>query len=315
MPRQIVIVAFEQAELLDISGPASVFANAGSAHYAIWIVARRAGPITTSSGVQLIASHALARAPRTIDTLLVAGGEGTRTACADRAFIAGVQRLAARATRVASVCSGAFVLAQAGLLDARRATTHWRFAEQLRRMFPRVQVDADAIFVRDGNCWTSAGVSAGMDLALALVEADLGRASALAVARELVVFLKRPGGQSQFSVPLAAQLSELPLLARIREQVLARPQAPWPVHALAERAHVSERHLRRLFHRELAMAPREFVLRARLEHAQRMLSDSAVSIREVARRCGYATAEAFSKRFEAHFGANPSAWRQRFQST
>lgn len=313
MPHHVVIVAFEDAELLDITGPASVFANAGAAEYALTLAAAKPGPLRTSSGLQLIAACDLAHAPRRIDTLLVAGGEGTRAACADPRFIASVLRLATRAGRVASVCSGSFILAHCGMLDGRRATTHWRHAALLQRSFPRVQVEPDAIFVKDGKCWTSAGVSAGMDLALAMVEADLGRSRALDVARQLVLFLKRPGGQSQFSVPLASQASEQPLLARIRQQVIERPQAAWSVASLAERANVSERHLRRLFQRELAIGPREFVTRTRLEHAQRILSDSAASIGSVARRCGYGTAQSFSKRFEARFGVAPATWRARFR--
>jgi transcriptional regulator GlxA family with amidase domain len=314
MKRTILILAYDDAELLDISGPASAFANAGAGHYDVSIAAPRRGAVRTSSGVVLHATYALARAPRRIDTLLVAGGEGTRAVLADAAFLAGLRRLAGRARRVASVCSGAFLLAAAGLLDGRRATTHWKHAALMARMFPRVQVEPDAIFVRDGAVWTSAGVSAGIDLALALVEDDLGREAALAVARELVVFLKRPGGQTQFSMPLAAQASERPLLERIRQQVLERPQQAWSVAAMAERAHVSERHLRRLFVQDLAIGPREFVTRVRLEHAQRLLSDSRLRLSEVARRCGYATAEAFGRRFEASFGVSPGAWRQRFRA-
>lgn len=314
MKRPILIVAYDDAELLDVTGPASAFANAGAAHYTVSIAAPRRGPVRTSSGVTLHADHALSRAPRRIDTLLVAGGEGTRALVADAAFLAALRRLAGRARRVASVCSGAFLLAAAGLLDGRRATTHWKHADLLAKTFPKVEVVPDAIFVRDPPLWTSAGVSAGIDLALALVEDDLGREAALAVARELVVFLKRPGGQSQFSVPLAAQASERPLLERIRQQVLERPQQAWSVATLAERAHVSERHLRRLFHQDLALGPREFLTRVRLEHAQRLLSESRFGLAEVARRCGYATAEAFGRRFEATFGVSPGAWRQRFRA-
>ena len=314
MKRQILIVAFEDVELLDVAGPASAFANAGAAHYAVSLAAPRRGPVRSSAGVVLQADRALARAPRAVDTLIVAGGEGTRSVLGDAAFLAALRRVAARARRVASVCSGAFLLAAAGLLDGRRAATHWRYAGLLARRFPAVRVEPDAIFVRDGNTWSSAGVTAGIDLALALVEDDLGRDAALAVARELVVFLKRPGGQSQFSVPLSTPASERPLIERLRQQVLERPQQAWSVAAMAERAHVSERHLRRLFRRELALGPREFLTRVRLEHAQRLLSESQLGLAEVARRCGYATAEAFGRRFEHAFGVSPGAWRQRFRT-
>jgi transcriptional regulator GlxA family with amidase domain len=315
MPRQIVIVAYPGFELLDLAGPASAFANAGASRYRVTVAARAAGHVASSAGVGVVAACDLAHAPRGIDTLLVVGGEGTRALLGDTAFVEGVRRLAARSARVASVCSGAFVLAAAGLLDGRRATTHWRWAEALARGFPRVRVEPDAIFVRDDPVWTSAGVTAGLDLALALVEADHGRALALSIARELVVFLKRPGGQSQFSLPLATQTQDdQPLVDRLRQQVLERPQAAWTVARMAERVHVSERHLRRLFRRGLSMGPREFVQRARLEHAQRLLGESDASVREVARRCGYATADAFRRRFAARFGVAPADWRARFQA-
>ncbi len=313
--RRIVIVLYPGTELLDATGPASVFANANGgmkpAKYEVVVVAARAGAMATSSGVSLVATHSLHfRGP--IDTLLVPGGEGTREAVGDAGLVAGIARLASRARRVASVCSGAFLLAQAGLLDGRRATTHWKYLASLRRAYPRVQVDDDAIFVQDGRYWTSAGVTAGLDLALALVEADHGRQHALAVARGLVFYLKRPGGQSQFSVPLAAQAADAPAIERIRQHVLDSPHADLRVSVLAERAHVSERHLRRLFRDALGVAPREFVQRVRLEQAQRLLCESRASVREVARRAGYASADGFARRFEAAFRVSPRAYRARF---
>jgi transcriptional regulator GlxA family with amidase domain len=210
------------------------------------------------------------------------------------------------------VCVGASLLPQPVLLDVRRATTHWKYLASLRRAFPRVRVDDDAIFVQDGRCWTSAGVTAGLDLALALVEADHGRALALAVARGLVFYLKRPGGQSQFSVPLAAQSADAPAIERIRQHVLDSPHADLRVSVLAERAHVSERHLRRLFREALDVSPREFVQRVRLEQAQRLLCESRASVREIARRSGYASADGFARRFEAAFRVSPREYRARF---
>lgn len=313
--RRIVIVLYPGTELLDVTGPASVFANANTAgkppRYEVVVVAAQAGAMATSSGVSLVATHAL-NFRGAIDTLLVPGGEGTRAAVSDTPLVAGISRLAGRARRVASVCSGAFLLAQAGLLDGRRATTHWKYLASLRRAFPRLRVDDDAIFVQDGRYWTSAGVTAGLDLALALVEADHGKQHALAVARGLVFYLKRPGGQSQFSVPLAAQAADAPAIERIRQHVLDSPQADLRVSVLAERAHVSERHLRRLFRDTLNVSPREFVQRARLEQAQRLLCESRASVREVARRSGYASADGFARRFERAFKVTPSAYRSRF---
>ncbi len=316
--RTIGVIAYDESEILDVTGPVSVFANASHAlgargGYRVHVLARERGAVRTSSGVALMADRALARAPREIDTLIVPGGEGTRAACADAVLIEQLRRLATRARRVASVCSGAFLLAQAGLLDGRRATTHWAYADQLQRAFPAVRVEPDAIFVRDEPYWTSAGVTAGLDLALALVEADWGNELALTLARHLVFYVKRPGGQSQYSVPLATQQATRPALERLRQHVIEHPQADLSLGALAARAHVSERHLRRLFQRELALTPREFVQRARLEQAQRLLSESPASLRDIARRCGYGSADALARRFEARFGVSPSAWRERFR--
>ena len=314
--RTIAIALFEDAEVLDVTGPASVFANAAQTArgaYRIVLCAHEPGPVRTSSGVTLHADRAFARMPRTIDTLVVPGGEGTEAAVRDPRYVAAIRRLAARSRRVASVCSGSFLLAAAGLLDGRRATTHWRYAGLFQQMYPQVRVEADPIFVVDGTTWTSAGVTAGLDLTLALVEADLGRDVALEVARGLVFYLKRPGGQSQFSVPLETQVAQQPAIERIRQHVLEHPGADLRLPALAERAHVSERHLRRLFRRELALTPRAFVQQARLEQAQRLLCEGGASVREVARRCGYASGEAFARRFESRFKVSPSAYRARFR--
>jgi transcriptional regulator GlxA family with amidase domain len=242
-----------------------------------------------------------------------AGGKGLDAALADPALLAAIRRLAARAERVVSVCTGAFLLAAAGLLDGLHATTHWRHADALARRFPGVRVEPDAIFVNEGKVWTSAGVTAGLDLALALVEADRGAPLALEVAQALVFYLKRPGGQSQFSVPLRAQAASHSVLDHVRRAILDRPGFDWRIEALADQAHTSPRHLRRLFRQELGMSPRAFIQGARLELAQRLLGDSRLQIADIARRCGYDSAAAFSRRFEARMGAAPMAWRARFQ--
>ncbi|MBV8386847.1 MAG: AraC family transcriptional regulator, partial [Acidimicrobiia bacterium] len=204
--RRVVIVAFPDVQSLDVTGPAEVFAAGGG--YRVEVVAPTAGVVRASSGIALWADRALADVRGPTDTLVVAGGAGTREVMADETFVSAIRRLAPKCRRVSSVCSGAFVLAAAGLLDGRRATTHWGWCDLLAESFPTVTVEPDRIFVRDGDVWTSAGVTAGIDLALAMVEDDCGRDVALAVARRLVVFLKRPGGQSQFSAQLAGQLAE-----------------------------------------------------------------------------------------------------------
>lgn len=315
-PRRIAIVLFDGVDILDVTGPASVFAAASErdprAAYPMTLCATAAGPVRSDSGLALHADSTLSRAPADIHTLLVPGGRGLEAAMADPALLAAIRRLAGRARRVVSICNGAFLLAATGLLDGRLATTHWRHAEALARRFPDVRVEPDAIFLNDGKVWTSAGVTAGLDLALALVEADHGATLALDVARALVFYLKRPGGQSQFSLPLQAQSSTHTVLDRVRQAVLDRPGRAWSVDALADHVHVSARHLRRLFGEELGMSPRDFIQGARLELAQRLLSDSDAQIGEVAVRCGYGSAAAFSRRFEAKLGITPGAYRARF---
>ncbi|HXZ83845.1 MAG TPA: AraC family transcriptional regulator, partial [Myxococcota bacterium] len=222
--RRVVMVAFPNAQILDVTGPLQVLASANarldalgdrrSPRYSLELVSREAGPFACSSGLELVAKRALRDVRGPVDTLLVAGGEGTFAAANDRTYVEFVRRTGARARRVASVCTGTVLLAEAGLLDGRRAVTHWAFCELLARRYPKIRVEPDAIFVRDGKLWSSAGVCAGMDLALALAEEDHGRELALTVARWMVLFLKRPGGQSQFSVGLAAQATEH---ERIRE--------------------------------------------------------------------------------------------------
>jgi transcriptional regulator GlxA family with amidase domain len=262
--RRIVIVAFPGVQSLDVAGPAEVFA-AASDRYRVEIVAPTAGVVPASSGLALWAGAAFADVRGPIDTLLVTGGEGTRAVMADEAFVATVQRLAPTCRRVASVCSGAFVLAAAGLLDDRRATTHWAWCDVLADAFPSVTVESDRIFVRDGDVWTSAGVTAGIDLALAMVEEDVGREVALAVARRLVVFLKRPGGQSQFSAQLAGQLAERQPLGELQAWIADHLDEDLSVEHLAERAAMSVRNFSRTFRREVGVTPARFVERARVD--------------------------------------------------
>jgi transcriptional regulator GlxA family with amidase domain len=247
--RRVVIVAFPDFQLLDVTGPWEVFGRTTrflreqgrTGGYALELTATRRGPLTCSSGLSLGVPKALAQLRGGIDTLVVAGGAGTERALADRALVAFVRGAAGRSRRVASVCSGAFVLAEAGLLDGRRATTHWGACARLAARYPKVEVDPDPIFVRDGRVWTSAGVTAGMDLALALVEEDHGRDVALGVARELVLFLKRPGGQAQFSAQLKAQLAERDALRDLQAWMADHPGADLSVEALARRVAMSPR--------------------------------------------------------------------------
>ncbi|HEX4776303.1 MAG TPA: DJ-1/PfpI family protein, partial [Acidimicrobiia bacterium] len=246
--RRVVIVAFPGVQSLDVTGPTEVFAAAGG--HRVELAAPVAGPVRSSSGLGLVAEHAVADVRGPVDTLVVAGGPGTRAAARDPEVVTAVGRLAARSRRVASVCTGAFVLAASGLLDGRRATTHWASCDLLARLHPAVSVEPDAIFVRDGDVWTSAGVTAGIDLALAMVEQDLGRAAALRVARQLVVFLKRPGGQSQFSAQLAGQFSDQAAVRDLQAWIVDHLAEPLTVERLAARAVMSPRHFARVFRRD-----------------------------------------------------------------
>ena len=249
-----------------------------------------------------------------LDTLVVAGGEGTRSVVGDAGVIGAVRRLAPQTRRIASVCTGAFVLAEAGLLDGRRATTHWGSCDLLAQRYPAVRVDPDPIFVRDGETWTSAGVTAGIDLALAMVEDDLGRDVALAIARRFVVFLKRPGGQSQFSAQLAGQFAEQPPLRDLQGWVVEHLADELTVERLAEHVAMSPRNFSRAFRREVGVTPARFVERVRVEAARRRLEDTTLSVEEVAAGCGFGTAETMRRTFLRVVRVTPTDYRIRFRS-
>jgi transcriptional regulator GlxA family with amidase domain len=316
-PRRIVIVVFPGVQPLDVIGPAEVFRSAAAlvaGAYSVEVVAREAGPVRTTS-VALVADRALAGCRGAIDTLVVAGGPGSREAAHDPDTIGWVKAAARRSRRVASVCTGAFVLARAGLLDGRRATTHWASCDRLAASHPAVTVEPDPIFVRDGDVYTSAGVTAGMDLALALVEEDLGREAALEVARWLVLFVKRPGGQSQFSSQLAAQTADREPLRELQEWIAGNLEADLSVPALAARAHMSERTFARAFRRELGMTPASYVEVARVEAARIGLETTGAPVENVARDCGFGTIETMRRAFHRRLGVGPAEYRARFTST
>jgi transcriptional regulator GlxA family with amidase domain len=249
-----------------------------------------------------------------VDTLILAGGIGARRALGERAVIGWIRRIAPRVRRLASVCTGAFLLAEAGLLDGRRATTHWRSCPLLAERYPRIAVDPDPIFVRDRRVYTSAGITAGMDLALALVEEDHGREVALAVARELVMFLKRPGGQSQFSVPLMAQATDHQPIRELQGWIGEHLAADLSVAALARRAAMSPRNFARVFTRGVGVTPARFVERARVEAARRRLEESSLRVDAVATECGFSSAEVMRRTFLRTVRVTPADYRQRFRS-
>lgn len=323
-PRRVVLLGFAGAQVLDVVGPLEVFAAAAQRlaaggrsappAYAVEIVARRAGPFACSSGLRLIADRGIAEVRGGIDTLLVAGGRGIESVLGDGVVIAWLRRAAGRSRRVASVCTGAFLLAEAGLLARRRATTHWAWCDALARRYPSVRVDPDPIFVRDGRICTSAGVTAGMDLALALVEEDHGRAIALQVARQLVLFLRRPGGQSQFSAQLALQQADREPLRELQAWIADHIDADLSVPRLAQRAAMSPRNFARVFAREVGVTPARFVERLRLEAARRRLEESTHGVEAVAAQCGFGSAESMRRTFLRAVCVAPSAYRSRFRA-
>lgn len=320
--RRVVMVAFPQAELLDVSGPLDIFAAAGSTliskrgghpTYSVEIAAESAGPIMTSSGIQIVAARAYQSIDcRAVDTLMISGGFGVGAALEDQALLKWIRRNAPKARRVASVCNGALLLAAAGLLNGRRATTHWYATEDLKTQFPKVNVEPDAIYVKDGSVYTSAGVTAGMDLALALVEEDMGREVALSIARGFVMFLKRPGGQSQFSTHLEVENSETRALRDLQSWILNNLSADLRVENLAARVAMSPRNFARVFKAETNTTPAVFIERARLQAARRFLEESGRSVKEVAYVCGFNSPDRMRRAFLRQVHVSPQAYRERF---
>jgi transcriptional regulator GlxA family with amidase domain len=308
--RRVLVLTVEGAQSLDVLGPIEVLHSAGG--YDIEVVAPGGGSVRFSNGVAIHAAP-LPDPPPPHHLLLVAGGSGARSAAGDPALAAWIAAAAARATRTASICTGAYLLAGAGLLDGRRATTHWRWCAALAERHPAVTVDPDAIYIRDGEIWTSAGITAGIDMTLALVEEDLGGDVALTVARELVVFLKRPGGQAQFSEALAVQQAERPALRDLQGWIAAHLDADLSVTALAARANLAERSFTRAFRREVGQSPAAYVEALRLERARMLLEDGAESLDAVARATGFRSAEVLRRTFHRRLGVSPAAYRQRFR--
>jgi len=316
-PRRVTVVAFPDVEVLDVTGPLEVFAQAADFRrgaYTTDILTTGASPIVCSSGVKLVPDGTIGDGRRGVDTLVVAGGRGVMDALRDRRLLRWLARMAPRVRRLASVCSGTFLLAEAGLLDGRRVTTHWRGCDELARRYPALMVERDPIFVRDGTVYTSAGVTAGMDLALALVEEDHGRQVALRVARQLVMFLKRPGGQSQFSAQLALQTADREPLRELQAWIADHLDDDLSVRVLAAEVAMNERNFARVFTRAVGVTPARFVERARVEGARRRLEESADGVEMVAARCGFGSAEVMRRAFLRLLGVPPSAYRGRFRS-
>ncbi|WP_299820389.1 DJ-1/PfpI family protein [uncultured Roseibium sp.] len=316
-PRTVLFVVFPQMKLLDLAGPLQVFADAvdenGGAVYRTEVVSTDGRHVKTDTPVS-IATHAMGSwENERIDTLIVAGGKGSRAAALNPVFVDGVMTLANRAERAASVCTGAFVLAACGLLDGRRAVTHWQSCAELSRKHSSVKVETDPIYIKDGNIWTSAGVTAGIDMALAMVAEDIGRTASLSLARELVSYVVRPGGQSQFSSTLDRQiLDETGRFESLHEWIADNIDKDLRVDVLAERANMSPRNFARLYTQQIGTTPAKAVESLRIDAARRSLEESELPVSEVARRCGFGDDERMRRSFIRVLHVSPSDYRQRF---
>jgi transcriptional regulator GlxA family with amidase domain len=319
--RTVVIVTFDGVQPLDAVGPHEVFAGAAAAAasleraggYHVGLASVTGGSVRTESGLEL-STRPLPQKTERIDTLLIAGGSGADAAAADDALRLWVQAVAPRCRRVATVCSGAFIAAAAGLLGGRRVTTHWARAAQLQKAHPDIEVDADPIYIRDGKYWSSAGVTAGIDLSLALVQEDLGVEVAQTVARWLVMFLHRPGGQTQFASPVWVPRAERSAVRAVQTVVEAAPGGDHRVPTLAAAANMSVRHFTRVFAAEVGETPSRFVERTRLEAARRELETTADSLDVVAAHCGLGSAETLRRVFQRRLGVSPDSYRRRFRA-
>ncbi|MER7884593.1 GlxA family transcriptional regulator [Streptomyces fimicarius] len=312
--RTVLVVLFDGVQSLDVSGPMEVFSGASRSpgvSYDLRTASLDGRPVRSTSGLTLVPDSSLADAPAP-HTLLVPGGQGTRGS--QPGLTGWLREHAPRAERLVSVCTGALLLAEAGLLDGHRVTTHWNYCERLARDYPAVEVDPEPIFVRDGRLATSAGVTAGIDLALALVEEDHGRDLALTIARHLVVFLRRPGNQAQFSAQLSAQTARREPLREVQHWIAQHPDADLGVDALAARARLSPRHFARAFRSETGTTPGRYVERVRLEHARRLLEDTADGVERIARASGYGTPEAMRRAFVKTLATAPAEYRRRFRA-
>ncbi|URN18500.1 MULTISPECIES: GlxA family transcriptional regulator [Streptomyces] len=323
-PRRVVVAAFPGVDLLDVTGPAEVFSVASDMTgedrpgYRVQIAAARAGEVPTSSGVRLVADVALEEVRGQVDTLLVPGAidlaDGGVEPVVDPVVVEWLRAAAPRARRTASVCAGAHVLAAAGLLDGLPATTHWLTAERLAADHPRIAVDPDPIFIRAGRVWTCAGMTSGMDMALAMVADDHGQALALTTARAMVMYVKRPGGQSQFSVPLSVQTPSGDRIDELRRWIADHLTEELPVEVLAERAHLSVRHLARLFRQRTGSTPASYVEALRVEAARRLLEETDHALPEVAAASGLGSVATLHRAFRRRLVTTPAEYRRRFRS-
>jgi transcriptional regulator GlxA family with amidase domain len=329
-PRLVVVLAFENVQLLDVAGPVQTFASTNEivcgtrgaptrgAPYRIVVASRRGGAIRSSSGLPLL-TRPIAKAVgrRRIDTLIIPGGAGVDDAVMDAKTVDWIRRQVATSRRVASVCTGAFLLAEAGALTRRRVTTHWKFCARLQQRYPDIQVDFDPIYLHNDGIWTSAGVTSGIDLSLALVQEDLGRKVAMAVARHLVVFLNRPGGQSQFSAALEAQAAAADgnapnHFAPLHDWIAENVAGDLRVERLAQQAGMSPRTFARIYAAKMGLTPARMVEKIRVEAVRRSLEETDLPIKQIAPLCGFGQEERLRRAFARQVGTTPVEYRRRF---
>ncbi|MGA8076401.1 MAG: GlxA family transcriptional regulator [Xanthobacteraceae bacterium] len=321
-PRLVAVLAFQGVQLLDVAGPVQTFASANEitapGAYRIVVVSGRGGAVMTTAGLPLVTEpidRAIGQAA--VDTLIVPGGAGVHDALADAGTVDWLRRQATAARRVASVCTGAFLLAEAGILSGRRATTHWKSAARLQQRYPDVRVDPDPIYLHEGKIWTSAGITAGIDLSLALVQQDLGRAVAMQVARHLVMFLNRPGGQSQFSASLEAQAAAAAgnapnQFAPLHDWIADNVAGDLRVERLAAEAGMSPRNFARIYAATMGVTPARMVEKIRVEAVRRHLEETEMPIKQIAAACGFQKDERLRRAFARQVGTTPAEYRQRF---
>lgn len=321
--RNVMMVTYPDAHILDVVGPIEVltgtklFIDADLNPYNVTVVASQSGPIATTSGLSISADKSFAEAQSDnleVDTLIIAGGHGTQVAIGDPDFLSFVTWAASKANRIVSICTGAMILAEIGLLNHRRATTHWFWCPIMKKQYPNVDVQPDALFIKEGHIWTSAGVTAGMDLSLALIEEDWGHDIALQVARYNVMYMMRPGGQTQFSAQLIAQQHADGPLSDTLEYIIHNPKENLTVTAMAARACMSERSFARKFKTETHMTPAQYVEIVRLEKARTELEQTNHAIEVVAHNTGFSNPETMRRAFQRHMGVSASDYRERFQA-
>ncbi len=323
--RDIVILAPRYTSILDVAGPLDVFAktpgypaifeNANQKHYRVHVVSDGLpAEVPTSTGLPLLSEGPLSAVDYPVDTLLVTGIPGPPENMVSEETLSWIKRNWEKIRRVGSVCNGAFILAEAGVLDGRRATTHWARCERLSRLYPKVKVDPDPIFIKDGTVYTSAGISAGMDLALAMVEEDFGREVALNVARTLVLYLKRQGNQSQFSVLLFYQQIDYEPVKRLIEWIPGHLDEKLTVEVMAEQVSMSPRNFARVFASKTGITPAKFIEKLRLETARRRLEESNLTLEEISAECGTGSADTLRRMFLRHFKTTPADYRRSFKS-